>query len=273
MPFPLTTSSLVKPLTPTPEIIDYFKTVAAAPLEKYLKKEGIYEGHRWFKLSANYTESLKLPFSPATSMKTYDNWIKKGRDMDILKVLTLGITLGETTKRGKAEKIAYWIRNNVKYELNAEAPPWQLIIPGINGDCSSFTPLAATMLGIAGISTWEKIISFWGDVEYAHEYILAEVENGWVVIDPTPTGIFTPPISHECGNISSYSLFEWDLTGENIPSLRPPDERPAILPFPSVDLLTAGTIIGGIGAATYLLTSLGKEKKTARRKYIERKGF
>jgi len=268
---------IVKPLTPTPEVIDYFKTVAAAPLEKYLSYQGKYKEKRWFKLAANYTELLKLPFSPATSMRFYDNWIKKGRENDVLKVLTLSIILGETTKRGKAEKIAYWIQNNVKYELNAEAPPWTLILPGINGDCSSICPLVATMCGIANVRCWEKIVSFWGPVKYSHTYCLAEVEEGWVVIDPTPTGIFTPPVSHEVGSISAFSLFEWDLTGENLPPIPAPDERPSILPFPSVDLLTVGTIIGGIGVATYLLTSLGKRKETPRGKYIEKyikkKGF
>ena len=168
-----------------------------------------------------------------------------------MKILTAQVTEGYETLRGKAEAIAGWIYSNVKYKIDREAPPWELV-KGAPGDCSSFSPLAMTMLGIAGIDCWGWQGVFWGEPHYGHMTTLARLPESWVMVDPTCPPVFDVDLR----NISAYGYFEVDDIGE-APPVQPPDKKPLILITPEIGKVLPYIMIGLLGTSL-VLVSLGK---------------
>ena len=160
------------------------------------------------------------------------------------------ITNGLTDLNDKAKAIAEWIYGYVEYVINTEAPPWELVKPGVTGDCSSLTPLACTLLGIAGIHCWGKQTAFWQEQTYSHMYTLALLPDGWYVVDPTAR----PVMSREVGGVSAYGLYEVDecfatppIVGPDEPTLWPPlptwSEFTKMLPWLGVMSLGLGLVV------------------------------
>lgn len=202
------------------ELIEYYKALERVALPTYIEKRGTTAGHDWILIGANEAELQKLGFSPAFWTTITELWIVPGRQHLGLIELTGAITDGFTEPRDKAKAIGRWIYENVEYELNQEAPPWDLIRPGVSGDCSSFAPLAATLLGIVGIKCWLKQTAFWQEETYSHVYVLAQLPDGWAVIDPTSQSYFSRGVK----NVSAYGLFEIDETFGATPPVTGPDQ-------------------------------------------------
>lgn len=234
-----------KPLTP--DLIVYFKTVAHDYVEEFVIKRGNYAGHDYLIIGANEKEFQKLGFSAPYWTGLNENWVVVGREREDMKLLTAQITEGEETLRGKTEAIAGWIYENVQYKIDTEAPPWQLIKPGVTGDCSSFSPLVMTMLGCAGVPCWGWQGVFWGENYYGHMTTLARLPEGWIMVDPTAR----PIIDCDLRNISGYGYFEVDDIGE-WPPLQPPDAKPWWLPTPKLAKILPYGLIGLFGVSIIL---------------------
>ena len=237
----------------TPELIIYFKTVAHEYLEEFIIKKDIYQGHDYITIGATEDELRKLSFSPAYWMHLYNDWVKVGRQRDDMRKLTAQVIEGEETLRGRARAIAGWIYSNVEYKVDTEAPPWELVKPGVTGDCSSFTPLVMTMLGCAGVPCWGWQGVFWGEPHYGHMLTMARLEDGWTTIDPT-----APPVMDvDLRNTSAYGYFEIDEIGE-APPIQPPDRKPWWLPTPEVVMKFLPVIVIGLAGTGLILQALKK---------------
>ncbi|MBA7679404.1 hypothetical protein ES703_87696 [subsurface metagenome] len=219
-------------VTQTPvELIEYLKTIERTTLPTYIERRGTTAGHDWILIGANQAELDKLGFSPAFWTTLTQLWVAPGRaHLDLIELVGY-ITEGLDTQLEKARRIAEWVYKYVEYVINTEAPPWELVKPGVTGDCSSFTPLVCALLGIAGIKCWGKQTAFWQEPRYSHMYALALLPDGWYVIDPTAK----PVMSREVAGISSYGLFEVDETFGNIPPVTGPDQQTVFPPLPSWD--------------------------------------
>lgn len=217
--------------TQTPvELIEYLKTLERiGALPTYIERRGSTAGHDWVLIGANQAELNKLDFSPGLWTSLTELWVVPGRGHLELIELTGYITQGVTELRDKARLIAEWIYRNVEYKLNTEAPPWELVRPGVTGDCSSFTPLVACLLGIVGIKCWGKQTAFWQEQRYSHMYTLALLPDGWYCVDPTAQ----PVMSREVKSVSAYGLYEVDETFGNIPPIVGPDEPTLWPPAPT----------------------------------------
>ncbi|GAI43912.1 unnamed protein product, partial [marine sediment metagenome] len=198
-------------------------------LPTYIERRGTTAGHDWILIGANQPELDKLGFSPAFWTTIFEMWIVPGRGHLELIELVGYITEGLDTQLEKARGIAEWIYKNVEYVINTEAPPWELVKPGVTGDCSSFTPLVCALLGITGIKCWGKQTAFWKESRYSHMYALALLPEGWYVIDPTAQ----PVMSREVHDVSAYGLFEVDETFGNIPPVTGPDQQTVFPPLPT----------------------------------------
>lgn len=216
-------------VTQTPvELIEYLKTLERIALPSYLEKRGTSAGHDWILIGANEYEIQKLGFSPALWTTLTEMWVVPGRaHLDLIELVGY-ITQGLTEQRDKAGLIAKWIYENCEYQLNKEAPPWDMV-HGVPADCSSFAPLSASLLGICGIHCWGKQVAFWKEERYSHMFILAEIPGSdWMVIDPT--GL--PPFSRETGGVSAYGLFQIDPMTPSPPVVAP-DEPTLFPPLPT----------------------------------------
>jgi len=235
----------------TPDLILYFKTTLHDYLEEFVIKRGNYAGHDYIIIGANQEEFNKLGFSAPYWTGLYDNWVVVGREREDMKLLTAQVTEGKETLREKAEAIAEWIYENVQYELNKEAPPWELV-KGAHGDCSSFSPLVQVMLGCAGIDCWGWQGVFWGQNYYGHMTTMASLPEGWIMVDPT--GV--PIIDCDFRNISAYGYYEIDQTPD-FPPIQPPDAEPWWLPTPKVAEILPYAL-AGLFATSIVLASLKK---------------
>ncbi len=213
------------------ELIEYYKGLERIALPAYIERRGTTAGHDWILIGANQAELDKLGFSPAFWTTLTQLWVIPGRGhLDLIELVGY-ITQGLDSQMEKARRIAEWVYKYVEYVINTEAPPWELVKPGVTGDCSSFTPLVCALLGIAGIKCWGKQTAFWQEPRYSHMYALALLPDGWYVIDPTAK----PVMSREVAGISSYGLFEVDETFGNIPPVTGPDQQTVFPPLPSWD--------------------------------------
>ncbi|MBA7491899.1 hypothetical protein ES702_02447 [subsurface metagenome] len=213
------------------ELIEHLKSLERIALPSYIERRGTTAGHDWVLVGANEAELQKLGFSPAFWTTITQLWVVPGRGHLGLIELVGYITQGLESQMEKARGIAEWIHKNVEYVINTEAPPWELVKLGVTGDCSSFTPLVCTLLGIVGIKCWGKQTAFWQEPRYSHMYTLALLPEGFYVVDPTAK----PVMSREVKDVSSYGLFEVDETFGNIPPVTGPDQQTVFPPLPSWD--------------------------------------
>ncbi|MBA7607391.1 hypothetical protein ES703_14550 [subsurface metagenome] len=134
-------------LAQTPvELIEYLKTLERIALPSYIERRGTTAGHDWILIGANQAELDKLGFSPAFWTTLTQLWVIPGRGhLDLIELVGY-ITQGLDSQMEKARRIAEWTYKNVEYVINTEAPPWELVKPGVTGDCSSFTPLVCALL-------------------------------------------------------------------------------------------------------------------------------
>lgn len=214
------------------------------PAVPYPEEEGVYKESRYY--------------STATSPVIIDIFIKDylsflgdckeivylGRQKEKLRDLALKITRETTTTYEGAKAIHSWVYKNVEYERTPYLIyPWELVKPGVNGDCKSFAVLIASLLGIVNIPCWFKLVKV-GDLEVLHIYNL--VSLSWEVLD----GVGAYPFS-EVKPVSGYVIFEVDRTlnwppkplpsGGGIPII--PEEWKKFLPL-------FGLIAGSVGVVS-----------------------
>jgi len=244
-------------VTQTPvELIEYLKTLERVALPSYIERRGTTAGHDWILIGANQTELDKLGFSPAFWTTITELWIVPGRGhLDLIELVGY-ITEGLDTQLEKARRIAEWVYKNVEYVINTEAPPWELVKPGVTGDCSSFTPLVCALLGIAGIKCWLKQTAFWQEPRYSHVYALALLPDGWYCVDPTAQ----PVMSREVRDVSSYGLYEVDETFGNIPPVTGPDDPTVFPPLPTwSEFMKMLPWLGVMGLGLGLVVAVGRK--------------
>ena len=238
------------------ELIEYYKALERVALPTYIERRGTTAGHDWILIGANEAELQKLGFSPAFWTTITQIWVVPGRAHLGLIELVGYITEGLDTQFEKARRIAEWVYKYVEYIINTEAPPWELVKPGVTGDCSSFTPLVCALLGIAGIKCWLKQTAFWQEQTYSHVYTLALLPDGWYCVDPTAR----PVMSREVKDVSAYGLFEVDETFSNIPPVVGPDDPTVFPPLPTwPEFVKMLPWLGVMGLGLGLVVAVGRK--------------
>jgi len=215
------------------------------PVAPYPEAEGTYKGSRYYITATTplvVDDFLKnyLSFMAQAKEITY-----LGRERTEISLLALYITQNKKSDYDKAKAILDWVYKNIKYErTNDFVMPWELIKPGINGDCKSFTTLIASLLGVVKIPCWFKLVKIDG-YETLHVYNLASLS--WEAVDGVG-GYF----SREVKPVSGYILFEMDKTinwppkplpseaGIYLPEI--PEKLKQILPLIGVFVGSAGVI-------------------------------
>ena len=162
-----------------------------------------------------------------------------------------------TTNYDKAKAIHNWVHTNIEYKRNPLViPPWTLIEKGGGGDCKSFAVLTASLLGIAGIPCWLKLIKING-LEILHIYDIAKIS--WDAVDSVGARAFS-----EASPISGYILYEIDKTTDWPP--KPLPSGSAISPEPEIKKAFPWIILG-IGATALPFLALLKSAKKEREEY------
>lgn len=222
------------------------------PAVPYPEEEGIYEGSRYYstaisrgiigELVANY-----LPF-----LEQSKDVVLTGRANSEVRNLALSITEGRPTTYEKAKAIHGWVHRNVDYERTEYIiPPWDLIKPVVKGDCKSFACLVGSLLGIAGIPCWLKLVRI-GTASELHIYDFASLT--WGVVDAV--GAY---FAREVKPVSGYIFYEIDRT-QTWPPRTLPSGAEIDLPQQATTLISIGLLaVGAIGFMT--LVSLVRGKK------------
>lgn len=235
--------------------IECLKTIEREALADYIERRGSSGGHDWILVGANENEIQKFSFSPAYWSRIMELWIFPGRiHLDLIDLLGQ-ITGGIETQLEKTAAIADWVYQNVQYIINTEAPPWELVRPGVTGDCSSFAPLVCCFLGMLAIPCWLKQTAFWREQLYSHVYVLAYLPEGWCVVDPTAR----PVVSREVRDVSAYGLFEVDEAFTE-PPIAVPDEPSIFPPLPTWEEFKEMALwLASIGLGLGLVVAAGRK--------------
>lgn len=175
------------------------------PAIPYPEEEGTYKGSRWYTIAVS---SVIID----DFIKTYLSFLEEckeiallGREKEEIKALALKITQDKKTSYDKAEALHSWVYKNIEYERTPYIiPPWELIKPGVAGDCKSFAVLITSFLGAVNIPCWFKLVKI-GNIEILHIYNLASLT--WEVVDGVGAYVFK-----EASPISGYIIFEIDKT-------------------------------------------------------------
>lgn len=98
------------------------------------------------------------------------------------------ITAGARTNMEKVERIANWVKANIRYQkepkkLDIFVPPERLINIKA-GDCEDFSVLLSSLAGVVGIPSKWKVISQNGKV-WSHIYPLLKVDGSYKPVDLT----------------------------------------------------------------------------------------
>ncbi len=202
-----------------PKVIPAVSLVAA---EAYPFEEGVHKGSRY------YTTAIS-PIIIDSFLKDYLDFMHQSKELILLGrerlelgILALYITGKAVTNEEKAKAIHNWVYKYVNYQRMPEIiPPWELIKPGVNGDCKSFAVLIASLLGILNIPSWLKLVKVDG-LNTLHIYSIARLT--WEVVDGVAS-----KMGFEIKPISGYLLFEIDKTPDWPPKPLP-SEAGAVFP-------------------------------------------
>ena len=246
---------MARKFSPNKEIITQLQLAPpppkVVPAVAYPEEEGTYKGLRWYitSISILTMDEFKKGYLPFL----YDckQVIDMARERKEIRELAEKLTSGLDSNEKKAIAIHNWVYSNIKYEIKPEiVMPWELI-KGESGDCKSFTCLTASLLGLAGIPCWLKLVELDG-LEYLHIYPLGKLS--WEVVDSVGRYVFK-----EVKPITAYILFEVDKTPDMPPKPLPQaGEVPIITEVTEQQFLKTASIlatIAGMGLITYTVIS------------------
>ena len=190
--------------------------VALVAAEPYPFDEGVHKGSRYYTTAVSPVIIDSFLKDYLSFMHQCKEMILMGRERMELGILALFITQKAVTTEEKAEAIHNWVYKYVSYQRIPEIiPPWELIKPGVNGDCKSFAVLIASLLGVLNIPSWLKLVKVNG-LDTLHIYNVAKLS--WEVVDGVAS-----KMGFEIKPISGYLLFEIDKTPDWPPKPLPSD--------------------------------------------------
>lgn len=198
--------------------------VALAVAEAYPFHEGVYKGSKYYTTAISPLIIDGFLKNGLLWMHQFKELALLGRERLELGILALYITQKAVTNEEKAKAIHNWVYRFVDYHQRPETiPPWELIKPGVDGDCKSFAVLIASLLGILNIPSWLKLVKVDG-LEMLHVYNLARLS--WETVDGCVS-----KMGREIKPISGYLLFEVDKTPDWPPKPLPSE---AGVEFPDI---------------------------------------
>ena len=218
---------------------------ALAVAEAYPFEEGVYKGSKYYTTAVSLVIIDSFLKDYLSFMHQCKEMILLGRDRLELGILALYITGKAVTTEEKAEAIHNWVYRYVSYQRMPEIiPPWELIKPGVNGDCKSFAVLIASLLGILNIPSWLKLVKVDG-LNTLHIYNIARLS--WEVVDGVAS-----KMGFEIKPISGYLVFEIDKTPDWPPKPLPseagaefpdiPEKLKEYFPVVAIGLASLGII-------------------------------
>ncbi len=219
--------------------------VSLVAAEPYPFEEGVHKGSRYYTTAVSPVIIDSFLKDYLSFMHQCKEMILLGRERLELGILALYITGKAVTNEEKAKAIHDWVYRYVSYQRVPEIiPPWELIKPGVNGDCKSFAVLIASLLGILNIPSWLKLVKVDG-LEVLHIYNVASLT--WETVDGVASAM-----GFEIKPISGYLLFEIDKTpdwppkplpveaGAELPDI--PEKLKEYLPVFAIGLASVGII-------------------------------
>lgn len=180
----------------------------------------------------------------------------EGRGKKNLQDLAKKITEGKPTLYDKVEAMHHWIFKNVEYQRTSYiVPPWKLIEPETSGDCKSFACLISSLLGITGVPSWFKLVSFKDTFTPRHIYNNALIS--WQPVDGTGAYCFS-----EVKGVTGYILYEVDRT-ESFPPKTPLTEEAVPWIPPQLEYMKKFLPLLALGGAASLglILSIGLYKR------------
>ena len=175
------------------------------PLAPYPTEQGVYKGSSYYITATTLKTLNDFLTNYLGFLATCKEIIYEGRQNSQVISLANEIIKGQKTNYDKAKVIHSWVYKNVNYQTTPNLiPPWKLIQPDVNGDCKSFAVLIASLLGIADIPCWLKLVEI---PSFSALHIYNFVSLKWEVIDGTGAYVFK-----EVKPVSGYVLFEIDKT-------------------------------------------------------------
>ena len=213
------------------------------PAVPYPEEEGVYQGSRYYSAAISRTIIDELLANYLSFLEQSKDVVLTGRGNAEVKNLALSITEGRPTTYEKAKAIHGWVHQNVEYQRTEYIiPPWDLIRPGASGDCKSFAALVGSLLGLAGIPCWLKLVRI-GTASDLHIYDFASLT--WAIVDAVGSHFLS-----EVKPVSGYVIYEIDRTGTWPPRVLPSGAEIEIPEKLKKALPLIGAIGGTIGAVT-----------------------
>ena len=124
----------------------------------------------------------------------------------VIRNLAYRITYGAKTDMEKVERIANWVKSNIRYQR--EPPKLDIIVPPLRlvnlrtGDCEDLSLIISSLSGVVGIPSKWKVISQDGKV-WHHIYPLL-----WVNGSYRPVDLSVPlPLFGEVKNFVKYRIY------------------------------------------------------------------
>lgn len=181
------------------------KPPVVVPIVPYPEEEGIHEGNRYYATGVSQGLIQTLLSDYLFFLEESKQAILMGRQNSQVQNLAISITEGKENTYEKAKAIHSWVYSNIFYNRTPHIiPPWDLIKPGTKGDCKSFAVLVASLLGLADIPCWLKLVKI-SSVPDLHIYGQANLT--WAVVDAVGS-LF----NREVKPVSGYVLYEIDRT-------------------------------------------------------------
>lgn len=222
------------------------KPPVVVPVVPYPEEEGAYQGNRYY--TTAISQSIIDDF-----LRNYLSFLDEAKDVALMgrnnsqvQNLALSITEGKASTYDKARAIHEWVYKNVEYrKTEYTIPPWELIKPEVSGDCKGFAALVASLLGIAEIPCWLKLVKI-GATLNLHVYDLASLT--WGVVDAVGAWF-----GREVKPVTGYIIYEIDRTSTWPPRVLPSGAEIYIPEELKKALLPIGIIGGTIGAVALAL--------------------
>lgn len=175
------------------------------PVVPYPEEEGVHNGSRYYSTATSQGIIDSLLENYLSFMDDSKEAIILGRQNSQVKDLAISITEGKESTYEKAKAIHSWVYSNIIYKRTPYiVPPWDLIKPGVKGDCKAFAVLVASLLGLVDIPCWLKLVKI-SSVPDLHIYDQANLT--WAIVDAVGS-LF----NREVKPVSGYVLYEIDRT-------------------------------------------------------------
>ena len=123
-----------------------------------------------------------------TRISLFRNYYRQAVNSPVIRNLANRITYGAKTDMEKVERIADWVRNNIRYQR--EPPKLDIAVPPVRAieikriDCEDYAMLISSLAGAVGIPSKWKVISQNGRI-WSHIYPLLRVNGAYKPVDLT----------------------------------------------------------------------------------------